>query len=317
MNRNIDILKYIMSVMIMLIHVGYSFDFPILRVAVPTFFIVSSYFFFKKVDALSPEESKACYRKFIVRGIKLYAFWLVVLLPYMIAVKYQTRLLAEYIVYFPLNLLLRSVFPASWYLAAYMICISLVYWGCRRVKLLVAIGAGLYAVCCLESNYGVLIDGILPSGSGYFAEYAKSLYISFPVGLVFVVIGKILAAREPRWQIALGALIVGAAGLAFEADFVVAHGLRVADDCYFSLMLFAPGLFLTVLKLPVLLDCDTTVLRRMSTINYCSHFAIIRMFSRAVHSGGAVFALTLVCCTLLGLTLIGLSKRIRVLRFAY
>lgn len=301
----------------MLIHAGYSFRYPILRVAVPVFFIISSYFFFRKVEALPADDARAYYRRFIVRGLKLYAFWIVALMPYMIAVKYQTHLLEQYLIEFPLNFVLRSVFPASWYLAAYMICISIVYFGRRRMKLLTAIGLGLYAVCCMESNYGALISGLLPASDTYFAGYVKMLYVSFPAGLIFVVLGRFIAVREPGWATAVAAILAGGAGLAFEAHFVVANGLRVADDCYFSLLALAPGVFLAVVKTRLTLGFDTTVLRRLSTINYCSHYAIIRVISKAGVAGVDVFLLTLAICTLLGLALIWLSRRARVLRFAY
>lgn len=87
LNRNIDILKYLMSIMIIMIHVGYSFKLPILRCAVPVFFIISSFLFFKKINSTEKDYKVKVLFKFISRALKLYLFWFILLLPVTIIVR--------------------------------------------------------------------------------------------------------------------------------------------------------------------------------------------------------------------------------------
>lgn len=148
-----------MSVMIIMIHVGYSFQFPILRLAVPVFFVISSYLFFHKIKDLNKAERCSVYHKFVIRAIKLYAFWFVVLLPVTIVVRrWYAMDVLEFIKTFPLTLLFDSTFQASWYIPAYIIGISIAYYlGKHNVVLFIA-GILLYIQCCFASNYNYVFD---------------------------------------------------------------------------------------------------------------------------------------------------------------
>lgn len=122
LNRNIDILKYIMSLFIIMIHIGYSHDYPIIRVAVPVFFIISSYLFFSKINKVGEKEWSQILINFIIRAFKLYIFWFIVLLPVTI-VERRWYLLDFYgiIEQLIVGVLFKSTFLASWYISAYVI----------------------------------------------------------------------------------------------------------------------------------------------------------------------------------------------------
>lgn len=183
------------------IHVGYAVEAPTLRVAVPIFFIVSSYFFFIKITKLDKTQAEAYYTKFIIRTCKLYLFWFMVCLPYLIFENIYHNTLIDFFIFLPFNIFLRSTFPASWYLAALVIGISFVYYTRRYPTLQVFLGFFLYIICCLETNYSkilfAIIDNIIPSGQEGFGLLVIELirfpaYLSFPAGILFITIGKLL-----------------------------------------------------------------------------------------------------------------------------
>lgn len=77
-----DILKYMLSVMVVCIHVNKLPDWynPILRIAVPLFFMMTSYFFFKKQRYSLDGDRQKNLLQFIKRNILLFLFWTVLLL---------------------------------------------------------------------------------------------------------------------------------------------------------------------------------------------------------------------------------------------
>lgn len=191
-NRNIDLLKYLMSIMIIMIHVGYPLDFPILRAAVPVFFIISSYFFFLKMNKVEDnKERNTILVNFVKRALKLYIFWFIVLLPVTVYVrKWYTEDLATIAFNLIRGFTVGSTFLASWYITAYIIGIVLIY-KFRAYKLITGLlSLGCYVLCVLASNYYYLFDLQIIKLGGEIG-----VYNSFPVGLIFIYIGMLLADK--------------------------------------------------------------------------------------------------------------------------
>lgn len=331
-NKNIDVLRYVMSLMIILIHVGYSYEFPILRVAVPIFFIISSYFFFKKVENLKIADAHTYYHKFFARTIKLYVFWLIVFFPILIFQNIHAHTLTKFFTHLPLNLLLCNTFSASWYLAALIIGISFVYKTLKYSTLTIAISFFAYALCCMDSNYANIfipfVEQYIPTDNAemhyiIMACFKSPVYNSFPAGLLFITIGRLLTKTEGGYKIALAGSIIGFVCLLTEYNFVKTNHLGRADDCYFSLILLAPSLLLFFKNLPMHITFDTQTLRKMSTIYYCSHLTIIKILTLQslpipyMHYKFMVFITTWLICTLIATTLIKLASKFRMLKYSY
>ena len=104
----IDIVKFLCALLVISLHlIGYAFSnmavdgkvptgsgnltmlfisplyFSIARVAVPFFFISSSYFLFKKIKE-HPEDRKKIIKQYCFRVLALYSFWLVVSIPVLV-----------------------------------------------------------------------------------------------------------------------------------------------------------------------------------------------------------------------------------------
>lgn len=199
MNKNIDVLKFVMAIMIVMIHSNVLFNFPLLRCAVPLFFIISSYLFFKKIKNVSCEDAKGIYINFLKRASKLYFFWFIVLLPYLIITTLLMGDIIVFIEFLPINIIFRSTFPASWYISAYIIGISIVYKFRNHSLVLLIISIICYISCCAETNYANLFYNItfvkkfFANQNLIFVSYIKELYLSFPAGLIFIWFGKMLA----------------------------------------------------------------------------------------------------------------------------
>ena len=89
-NDSLDCLKVILSVLIVILHshpLGEKYHYifyPLVRVAVPVFFIISGFLFFNKCERINPIDAL---KRYVIRNMKLYAFWECVLLPVTIYVR--------------------------------------------------------------------------------------------------------------------------------------------------------------------------------------------------------------------------------------
>lgn len=317
-NRNIDALKYLMSIMIIMIHIGYSLEFPILRAAVPVFFIISSYFFFLKINkAEDKREKNDILVKFVKRALKLYLFWFIVLLPVTVfARKWYTEDLATIALNLVRGFTIGSTFLASWYITAYIIGIALIYKFRAHRVIIGVVSIGCYILCTLASNYYYLFDS-------QFIRWLGEYYIfnSFPVGLIYIYIGMILAEKpfmndhkSTVLKCGIVGMIAGVILLYTEDYVIVKYALRQTDDCYFSLLILSPSIFVFCNSLPHFLKFDTKLLRKMSTIDYCSHFSIITVLiviAGLLHIQVEKFQLltiTFALVTLLSIILISMQK---------
>lgn len=80
-----DILKFLMALMIVAVHARafvepylYKIVAPLMNVSVPLFFILSSFFLFRKI--LETDRVESVFR-FLKRTSTLYVFWLIVNIP--------------------------------------------------------------------------------------------------------------------------------------------------------------------------------------------------------------------------------------------
>ena len=323
-----DIAKVILSVFIVAIHtMGKYGPYPILRIAVPVFFMVSGYLFFSKYNAT--EMKVSVLYSFIKRNLELYAFWFIALLPIFIqGFSFDMMGVAKIIVRF----LVGSTFASSWYLMALVIGVCLVFYsnkisGGQIVLMLFAVGS--FCLCCLFSNY----RNLLTEQSVLFKlllAYPGTIYNSFPVSLIWIIIGKKFADYEyihglskaiyPKWYIILG---VSLALLIVEYLIVAQLNSCVDNDCYFMLLPVCASLFGIILNINI--DWKyAKIARKASTIVYCLHGSVAIVLKgvfvvNAMSDALLLFLLTLVLC-LLGVLVILILEKIpcfKWLKYAY
>ena len=196
-----DISKLLLSVFVCAIHTcrGVLPVFPWTRIAVPVYFLISSFLFFSGVFG---ERDKSMQKrrlvKFVLRNLILYAFWFAALLPVVLVMK---KYFAGGIVYgllrFFADVLLGSTFPASWYISALITGCVIMYFVRGRAGSIAALllSCAAYFICCLMSNYRGLFEGSAMEHI-FVVLYPGTFYNSFPAGLVWIALGKLLAAKR-------------------------------------------------------------------------------------------------------------------------
>lgn len=205
---SIDLTKFVLAFMVVLIHINpFSAEvnvvvMPVLRLAVPLFFIISAFFFFTKVSvgkgATESDVVQAVKRaiSFTKRNLSLYFFWLAILIVPVISLRgwFGHGILRGVFVLLQ-HFFFGSTFIASWYIMALNIAVWVVL--ILSVKLsstqVVAITAPFFVVSCLMSNYYYAPLTQTHLDTLEFAFWYP--YNSFWIGLFWVAVGKWISDR--------------------------------------------------------------------------------------------------------------------------
>lgn len=279
----IDIMKFILALMVVAIHInpfgeyGYL-RFPLTRVAVPLFFMVSSFFFFRKIH----NKKRNTVKNFVLRNIKLYFSWMVLLMPVTLRLQhYFTDGILIGIKKVIISILFASTFPGSWYISALLIDVLIINLLSKYLKdyTLLFFGFVLYCSCCLMSNYGALLstEGILINIRNM---YPGVFFNSFPVGFFWVALGKVFAEKESlcKKTAANGMfLVMGLILLIGEQILIKRLDCEYKNDCYFMLVPVCYVLFSIVLSLEIKVK-KGELLQVISTVTYCLHISLGLVF---------------------------------------
>ena len=290
--KRFDVLKVFLSIFVVSIHttpVGACFR-PVIRVAIPLFFIMTSYFFFLNQNKLtSLKEKKAYLLKYVKRIVRLYGFWFIILLP--VTVAYQ-KLYVNFGFDTIINLLHRflfgSTFRASWFLMASFINIVFVWYVSQKISnnSLLVLGFFMYLICCLFSNYYYFITNQLLIELYYkYVSLVSIPYNSFPAALLFVMFGKYLAEHPifiPN-KLLLFFLVLSVVLLYVEFYMIETNMAELSstsiqifrnDDSFLFLIPFSLFLFIIIGQNYMRINVETQGMRRCSTIVYCCHCSI-------------------------------------------
>ncbi len=281
MYDSVDLLKFVLSIFVASIHAGGFGKFaiyavPFQRLAVPLFFLASSYFFFTSyADCASVDERIVKLEKYVKRNLQLYLFWFVVLFVPTLAIRHWFEGgVLKGIAWILHSFLFGSTFVASWFIMACVLAVIFVAVASRYLRgwqmLLVAFVP--YTACCLLTNYAKapLIEPHLAS--------LRSMFIgpcSFFSALVWFSMGKLLVeAHDFAESIEIKNLaIASAAGFAvlcLEHWWVVLNAWNLENDVFFSLPFVCVPLFLLVLRFRVSIPFARE-LRITSVVTYCLH----------------------------------------------
>ena len=288
---SIDVAKFAMSIVIVAIHSGLGGDwhdsliYPLARIAVPVFFVISGYLFFRKYNVCNEQQKKSRLKKFVVRNMQLYAFWFIVLLvPTIVLRKYFADGVLFGLLKIVRGFLFGSTFVASWYITATVIAVCAIVFLAKKIgNIPLFLGSALcYVFACLSSNYANLF-----SGNEAITHIAESLfpvlgvpYNNFVVAFLWIMIGKMFAEKESelrkryseaRFSTAVWVALVVSCGFLCAEQFVIRlYDLAFTNDCY--LLLPVP----VILLFAIILNTDmqsrhAKEFRAASTITYCFH----------------------------------------------
>ena len=242
--QNLNILKYISSILIIVLHLRPFFNFSneldlafnniITRICVPIFFIITGYFVAKK-----EKENKNYIKEYIKKTIPLYLIWSLLYIPVIIGTIIQyLPIINEYIskinITLPLLIILSiillpiivlvalcytGVYYHLWYFPAIIFSlIVLKKWKQKfNIKYLLIISFILLLFGATETYYGVLPLSIKRTLSYYYNIFFTTRNFLF-FGLFYVVLGYYIGTKEKAYsKYCFLKLIVSFLLLTFEA----------------------------------------------------------------------------------------------------
>lgn len=295
-NDLLDLVKLILAFMVVAIHTG-LFDpvlYPWLRLAVPLFFIISSYLFFLRVNACDGSCAKlSALNSFILRNLKLYAFWFVVLFP----LNVFTRHWFDYgfwrgILVIIKSFFLASTFVASWFIMALIIGTVIVFFASKKINntVLFVVGAILYVLIAMRSSYIHLFEDIkglknLFLGVHSYESVMNDPINSFPAGIFWIICGKIFADGKVKVSIKKSSIFLGFSAALLFTEWLLLYILTdyYNKDFYIMLAPCALAIFNILLQLkPVSLKYARDM-RKMSIIIYASHGAVLSIVQKLLN----------------------------------
>ena len=331
-----DVLKFVLSILIVATHTSFFEGYltPLVRLAVPAFFMISGYFFFSRTNSCDTEEKKKAYlKKSVTHNLKLYLFWFILLLPLTLYIrKYHTMGFFGGALHLVRDFLFGSTFQSSWYIVALITGFVIVLFLSEKISqsALIIIGVIFYIPSLLSSNYEFLLESsdLLKAAGESLSKVFLLPCRNFSVSILYIAIGKYLAEKnyEGKTKKYTITFLLSFAGLI--AEYLALHfsGVKIEDtDCYIALPFAAYYLCKVFLTLDI--TCKhSMVLRKISTVSYCAHMAVFmvvgklfKIFEIPDWQNILHFAVTLVLTHLLSLVLIKLTeyKYFRFLKYSH
>lgn len=285
-----DILKIVMAFFVVAIHMELfpMVLYPWLRMAVPLFFIMTGYFFFAKLDKTDDyKQQLELVKGFVLRNLKLYAFWFVCLLPVILVIR-KDMIFGHGVIgdIFALVkcILLNSTFTASWYIMASIYGVLIIFFLLRKLpnSVLLIIAIVLYSIVTLASSYSYFIcrNETVKAVYDWFLTYISLPANSFLVSVAWLICAKCFAdgTFKSTGKVTYAIIaVLSAVALYLEWRYVISAGGGNKNDCYFMLMPFCIGVF------GFINSCDKITLkyavnmRRCSTVVFVTHGAVARV----------------------------------------
>ena len=298
----LDIVKFFLSILIVDIHVqGYlALPLPIQQyvvhplegLAVPTFFVISSFLFFRKVrDSEHSSWDKVIH--FLKRICILYIFWCIVWSP---IIYIQKEYLHPVDAMTPLNILrdffFGYMFDASWFLGALIVGVPIIYMLSKifRNDLLVMI---LPVLIYLYLRFHESLPSELQSLYEWYNSF-KNPNLSFPGSLMWIGLGFVLANKKVLVYLDGTKNKVAWSCLMF---FLVLNMITVVPVVFFILSVISLFVAAYTLKLPEHPDLYRR-LRIYSILFYVIHdcFKKIPKQLFGMENGVGLFIITLAFC---------------------
>lgn len=196
----LDVVKFIMAILIVDIHVKGTLNlpssilnniiFPIEEMAVPLFFIISAFLFFRKLRTV--DDKNKTFLHFEKRICTLYFFWIIIWSPIILIQKsYHHYPILKAIELFFKDFFFGYVFDASWFLGALIIGIPIIFILSKILKkeILILI---LPLIIYLYITYQQFLPENWKLIYNWYNDF-KNPNLSFPGGLLWISIGYLMS----------------------------------------------------------------------------------------------------------------------------
>lgn len=306
-----DLLKFLMALIIVNIHANlknvvsdtvffYLWEY-VNSLAVPVFFVLSSYFLFKKMREVENCAGFKLIFHYEERLIKLYAFWIIILMP-VILVFWHPEYLSSSFMVIPLfikNFFLGYQFGASWFFGALIVGVPIIYFISYAVneKIALVISFIIYVYLYMdidEKNFFQIYE-----------KYIRTPILSFPAGLLWISLGALLSNPKVitvRERLNLVMVIIGGAVSVLAGTYFY---------CYDFLFRIISVLFIVEgfsrYKITDLKKCRN--MRIFSTHLFCMHFSLVAFLQHFLGEHEVIITLLVISiCFILSLVIQKLEK---------
>lgn len=313
--NSLDLGKFVAAVLVVAIHsnpfeylgmTGGIIRSCLLRLAVPFFFLTSSFLFFSRNPQL-PDV-----RHYVKRILILYAFWAVFSIPLFYI--YHTPPYGEPITVSQLiwNFFFSSTYPGSWFLMASLESVLLVWLLSRFLN-----NSCLFVLCIILYCFSMgVFDEIQSDG---LLKYLHDIQGNWAYASIYFCVGKIVAdnrnlyntGKKHIWLVLMVALAV------FDViSYLQMIPMGSASHRYLLVPL-STSILLFVLCHEVNYHLPYYTMRKMSTMFYLSHFSFVAMVAFVLHHFIGIdapmlrYLLVLLCCLLLFVCIQNLSAKKR------
>lgn len=303
---NLDILKYICSILIVILHLRPFLDYSnqldltfnniITRTCVPIFFVITGYFVSKK-----EKEDSDYIRKYIKKMIPLYLVWSLLYLPVIISYAIANfsvvqgylsmiplpslRIFILFILLFPVILLIALIYTGIFYHLWYFPAVMLSLWVLSKwkkkfkVEYLLIISFILLLFGATETYYGILPTSIRQLVTYYYNVFFTTRNFLF-FGLFYVVMGYYMHSKKQSYaRFCFEKLAISILFLIFEVLFLQGTE-RLNSNILLSCIPLTYYLFISNIYLPNTIGKRWgSKLRALSKYYYLIHPAIIFIFS--------------------------------------
>ena len=331
-NSNYDLLKMFLAIMIVIIHSSLLPEilYPWLRIAVPLFFMISSYFFFSKIkDETDQKVRIGKLKQYIFRNLKFYFFWFIVTLPITLEMReyFLNRSFIKGIIILIRDFLFFGTFPASWFIMALIISTAIIFFIADKINLkkVLFFSFIIYVIVTLRSTYSFLFENIsiYQKFLRYYELIIKYSYNSFLVALFWTSCGKCFADGIFKWNKKTNFILFIISGffLYIEWFLLKEHTGFLNKDCYIFLTIFCISIFHFFKDLKPSNLKYSLFIRKLSIITYATHASIIFILKNKFLSDNNlfIFSVTMLVCFTITLIINYLSKikYFAWLKFAY
>lgn len=289
-----DITKFFLSLLVLAIHSTlYPMAlYPWLRIAVPLFFIISSYFFFSKIKDTDKKQQKNLLKKFVIRNLQLYLCWFIILSPITFYIRkelYLSKNFFEVLLKLLKNFLFGSLFIASWFIMALILGVLIIYFLSNLLKnnyIIFFIALTTFCFVTLASSYkSVISDTFIKTIINKYTAIFGGLVCSFPAAIFWVFVGKLFAEQKFKLKSAsllICLIILNCAALFAEWKYVISLDGSYNNDSYFFLAPLCILLFLGLQKIKPIYWEKSVFFKRTSTIIYVAHGSLLPIFKKIV-----------------------------------
>ena len=308
----IDIAKYVAALLVVCIHTYPFIDISetfntywlhiVCRLAVPFFFTVSGFFFFRKWEESHEEENLENLKKYIKRLLIIYGIWTVIYLPYTIW-NYVSQGAAWYSIFgWIRDALINGSYYHLWFFPAMIIGTLIVYELYKRKGLMetLKISLILYIIGYFINIYSPIWES-LPIVSllyGFFTKTMVTARNGLFFGPMFISIG-LLLSKTKRLPSKVSGIGFGVSFILLSLEVIMYNKLGILRDLSSMFITLVPAIYFLVnlllaIKMPY--KEQYRILRMDSILIYTSHVLFARVLFMLIPDANlVVYFLTLAC----------------------